>query len=109
MRRASSLELEVSFDAAAIDRLSNREIEIIYRLTDYPKILAEAAREYSPAVVAQFVYDLAKEYNGFYQEVPIFNEEDKNKLAFRVALSQQVARLIKKSMELLGIAVPERM
>ncbi|MEP5104483.1 MAG: DALR anticodon-binding domain-containing protein, partial [Ekhidna sp.] len=76
---------------------------------DYTSALREAGKEYSPAVMAQYVYDLAKEYNGFYQEVPIFNEENKDRLAFRVELSKVTANLIHESMALLGIEVPERM
>jgi arginyl-tRNA synthetase len=59
--------------------------------------------------VAQYVYDLAKEYNGFYQDVPIFSEEDPNVVKLRVAISKNVAKVIKESMRLLGVAVPYRM
>jgi arginyl-tRNA synthetase len=69
----------------------------------------EAAKEYSPAVMANYAYDLAKGYNQFYQSVPIFNETDAAKLKFRIAFSSMVAAAIKKAMSLLGIQVPERM
>jgi len=82
---------------------------LIFRVTEFTKALQEAAKEYSPAVMAQYAYDLAKDYNGFYQEVPIFNEDNKDKLAFRVVLSSLTAKLIRESMSLLGIEVPERM
>lgn len=109
LRRAKSLEISSAFDPLKTDDLMKREVELIFKITEFQKALMEAARDYSPAVIAQYVYDLAKEYNGFYQEVPIFNEDDKNKLSFRIALSFMTATLIKKSMELLGIDVPERM
>lgn len=109
LRRAETLDVKNGFDTSVLTAISDRSVEIIYKLTEYPRILAEAAKDYSPAIIAQYVYELAKEYNGFYQEVPIFNEEDPDKLSFRVELSRQTARLIKKSMELLGIEVPERM
>lgn len=109
LRRGKSLEIQSNFDPQKVDELSKREIDLIYKITAYPGALREAANEYSPAVIAQYVYDLAKEYNGFYQEVPIFNEENKDKLAFRIALSSVTATLIKESMSLLGIDVPERM
>lgn len=109
LRRAKSLEAETSFNPENVGELSNREIDLIYKITEFNSAMADAAKEYSPAVIAQYVYDLAKEYNGFYQEVPIFNEENKDKLAFRIALSKVTAKLINKSMELLGIDVPERM
>lgn len=109
LRRAKSLEVETKFSPEKVGRLGKREIDLIYKITDYTNALKEAAKEYSPAVMAQYVYDLAKEYNGFYQEVPIFNEENKDALAFRIALSAVTAKLIKESMSLLSIEVPERM
>ena len=109
LRRANALEVSLDFDPASVGELSQREIDLIYRITTYEGALREAAKDYSPAVIAQYAYDLAKEYNGFYQEVPIFNEENKDKIALRVQLSSLTAVLIKKSMGLLGIEVPERM
>ena len=109
LRRAKSLEVGTSFIPENVGELSQREIDLIYKITDYTSALREAGKEYSPAVMAQYVYDLAKEYNGFYQEVPIFNEENKDRLAFRVELSKVTANLIHESMALLGIEVPERM
>ena len=102
-------EVSLDFDPALVGELSQREIDLIYRITTYEGVLREAAKDYSPAVIAQYAYDLAKEYNGFYQEVPIFNEENKDKIALRVQLSSLTAVLIKKSMGLLGTEVPERM
>lgn len=109
LRRARSLEVQSSFDPQQVGELNKREIDLIFKITEYTKSLREAAKDYSPAVIAQYVYDLAKDYNGFYQEVPIFNEENKDKLAFRIVLSSMTAKLIKESMNLLGIEVPERM
>lgn len=109
LRRAKSLEVNAEFDVDKVGALNRREVDLIWRMTEFTKSLQEAAKEYSPAVMAQYAYDLAKEYNGFYQEVPIFNEDNKDKLAFRVILSSMTAKLIKKSMSLLGIDVPERM
>lgn len=109
LRRAKSLEVKADFDVDKVGELNKREVDLIFRITEFTKSLREAAKEYSPAVMAQYAYDLAKEYNGFYQEVPIFNEDNKDKLAFRVSLSSITAKLIKESMSLLGIDVPERM
>lgn len=109
LRRGKSLEIAADFDSKQVGELNKREIDLIFKITDFAKSLTEAAKEYSPAIIAQYVYDLAKDYNGFYQEVPIFNEENKDKLAFRIALSAMTAKLIKQSMSLLGIEVPERM
>lgn len=109
VRRAKTLEISDSFDASLVGQLNQREIDLVYRLTNYEDALKESAEGYSPAVMAQYVYDLAKDYNGFYQEVPIFKEDDKDKLSFRVALSAATARVLKKGTNLLGIDVPERM
>lgn len=109
LRRAKSLEVQTTYASDKVGELSKREADLIFKISEYPNALQEASREYSPAVIAQYVYDLAKEYNGFYQEVPIFNEENKDKLAFRIVLSSCTARLVKESMSLLGIDVPERM
>lgn len=109
LRRAKSLEVNSNFVPENVGELSQREIDLVYKISDYTSSLKEAAKEYSPAVIAQYVYDLAKEYNGFYQEVPIFNEENKDKLAFRIALSSITAKLIRESMNLMGIEVPDRM
>ena len=72
-------------------------------------MVAEAARNLSPAVVAQYAYDLAKAYNRFYAEVSIFQETDVAKRSLRVALSARVGEQIKQSLSLLGMQVPERM
>lgn len=92
-----------------VTSLEPAEREVLFLVNSYPHKLQEAAREHSPAVIANFAYDLAKGYNQFYQSIPIFNESDPAKLQFRVAFSSVVADTIKQSMLLLGIQVPERM
>ncbi len=109
VRRAKTLEITSSFDPAKVGSLNQREIDLIYRLTTYEHALNESAEDYSPSILAQYVYDLAKDYNGFYQEVPIFKEDNKHILSFRIALSNSTARALKMGMNLLGIDVPERM
>jgi arginyl-tRNA synthetase len=66
-------------------------------------------RDYSPALVANFAYELAKAYNKFYQNIPIFSEADAAKLKFRIAFSTAVADTIRKAMKILGITVPDKM
>jgi len=95
--------------ADAVKQLEPAERDVIVRLNQYPAKLQEAAREYSPAVVANYVYELAKDYNQFYQTIPVLNETDHAKLEFRLAFSQVVADVIKSGMAVLGIRVPERM
>jgi arginyl-tRNA synthetase len=107
LRKAEAMNISPS--AEDIISLEPAEREVIFLISTYPHKLQEAAREYSPAVISNFAYDLAKEYNQFYQAIPIFNESDPAKLKFRVAFSKVVADVLKKSMELMGIRVPERM
>jgi arginyl-tRNA synthetase len=89
--------------------LQQSERDVIFLLGDYHKVLTDAGREYSPALISQYAYDLAKAYNRFYNEVNIFNEPDPNAQAFRVAFSGVVGETINKAMALLGITVPSRM
>ena len=96
-------------DFGQLGALQATEGELIQQLAGYAGVVAEAARTLSPAVVAQYAYDVAKSYNRFYTEVPILKEADPLKKAFRVALSAQAADTIKTSLGLLGIDVPERM
>lgn len=85
------------------------ERELIKQLAEYPAIVAQAAEEYSPAVIANYTYDLVKGYNSFYQSVSIFKEEDQDKMNMRLVLSQSVGSVIRSAMGMLGIQVPERM
>lgn len=85
------------------------EQEVIYLLNQFPDKVQEAAANYAPSVIANYVYDLAKEYNRFYAEVSVFNETDTEMLRFRIAFCATVAQVIKKAMGLLGIEVPEKM
>ena len=89
--------------------LHEKEKELLKQLQLYPEIIHLAAENYSPALVANYTYDLVKEFNSFYQQVSILGEVDENKKAFRVALSRKVGEVIKSSFRLLGVAVPERM
>ncbi len=110
LRKAKQLDL-VADDATfeSVNELHGAEQSVIYLLSQYPGKVKEAADNYSPDTIAQYVYDLAKEYNRFYQEISIFNEDDENILRYRVAFSSVVADTIKKGMGLLGINVPDRM
>jgi arginyl-tRNA synthetase len=110
LRKAEALNISATAaDLKSIDALEPSERDAVYTLSMFESKLKEAAREYSPAVIANFAFDLAKQYNQFYQNIPIFNEANADKLKFRVALSVAVADAIKKSMSLLGIQVPEKM
>ncbi len=86
-----------------------KEKEIIKMLYAFPAALEEAAKELSPAVIANYAYELAREYNQFYQEIPILREEDTSKISMRLSLSEFTAGVIATAMQLLGIRVPEKM
>jgi len=89
--------------------LAEKELSVLRSLYQYQNVVGEAAMEYSPAVVANYVYELAKEYNQFYQEHPILIEQDETKAQMRLALSHRVGETIAHALNLLGIEVPERM
>jgi len=89
--------------------LSEKEKEIIKQIAFFPEIIENAAKTYSPALLANYVYDLVKQYNSFYQSVPILTAENKIEKTFRVQLSKKVADTIKTGFSLLGIDVPDRM
>ncbi|MEW6469996.1 MAG: arginine--tRNA ligase [Bacteroidota bacterium] len=86
-----------------------QEKELIKRIYDYPAVIAQAAREYNPSVIANYVYELAKDYNLFYHDITILKEQDEQLKKFRLALSARTGEIIRSAMDLLGITVPERM
>ena len=88
---------------------NDKEIAIIQRVADFPAVVEEAGKTYSPALIANYTYELAKEFNQFYHDYSILKEEDENVKAFRLELSRTVAGVIKRAFSLLGIEVPERM
>lgn len=89
--------------------LSAKEISLISKITDYPEVVQEAGRTFSPAVIASYVYDLVKEYNQFYHDHSMLHEPDASLRSFRLALSSMVARTIASAFDLLGIEMPDRM
>ena len=86
-----------------------KESEVIQALTDFPSVVKTAGDTYSPALIANYVYNLTKLYNSFYHDCPILKEEDASKRSLRLAISEMTARVIATGMDLLGIKVPERM
>jgi arginyl-tRNA synthetase len=86
-----------------------KEKEIIRIIHEYPSIIMQAGENRSPALIANYAFELAKEYNGFYQEIPVFKEENEDLKNFRLVLSAFTANVLKSAMGLLGIQVPERM
>ena len=89
--------------------LDPKELALIQRLTDYPAIVRNAGENFSPAVICNYAYDLACDFNSFYHDLSILNEPDSNKRALRLLLAKNVAKVIQSALSLLGIEVPERM
>ena len=89
--------------------LHEKEREIIKLMSLFPETIQQAADNYSPAIIANYTYDLVKEFNSFYQNVSILGEENHQKKIIRVQISKKVANIIKQAFSLLGIQVPERM
>lgn len=108
LRKAAAAGIEPAPELHS-STLTAEEVRLIKMLTDYPAVVAQAADAFSPALVAGYAYDLAKEYNGYYHDNPILREEDKAVQAMRLTLSATVARVIASAMGLLGIGVPDRM
>ena len=96
-------------EPVAIASLNEKERAVIKSLHSMPGIIASAAENYSPAMIANYAYELAKNFNSFYQDTPILREEDTAVKTFRVQLCAVVAQAIKNTMHILGIDVPERM
>ncbi|MBP5315126.1 MAG: arginine--tRNA ligase, partial [Muribaculaceae bacterium] len=103
-------------NAADIERVdyssvepNEKEADLIQRLADFPEVVKEAGKNYSPALIANYVYDLVKNYNQFYHDYSVLKETDAAVRSLRLAISEQVARVVKTGMGLLGIRVPERM
>lgn len=88
---------------------NEKEIALIQNLAEFPSVVSEAGKLFSPALIANYVYDLVKEYNQFYHDFSILREENEALRAFRLMLSANVAKVVKTGMGLLGIEVPDRM
>lgn len=108
LRKAAEAGISEAYNADAVTP-NEKEVSLIQRLTDFPSLVEEAGRTYSPALIANYAYDLVKEYNQFYHDFSILREENADVRAFRLQLSRTVGNIIKRSMWLLGIEVPERM
>jgi len=111
--RIQSIIRKADFDFKSVTfsdlNLHEKEKELIKQLELYPEVIQNAAQNHSPALIANYTYDLVKEYNSFYQMVPILGSDNTTEKTFRVQLSQKVADTIASAFGLLGISVPERM
>lgn len=110
LRKASERGITATPEVLRADtELSAKEIRLIKLLNSYPQKVAEAAEAYSPAVIANYAYDLAKEFNQYYHETPILREESEQLLQMRLVLIDTLARILRRAMGILGIELPERM
>lgn len=105
LRKAGEIPNEVSSDVQP----NEKETALIQKLADFPNIVKQAGEEYSPALVANYCYDLAKEYNQFYHDNPILKEENEAKRNFRIILSREIGKVLKRATGLLGMEMPSRM
>ncbi len=109
LRKAAAEEITLTEPVTAAAELSKEEINLIKSLYEFPQIVLKAGDTLSPALIANHAFDLAKDFNRFYQETPIFKEEDKSKQIIRLQISSMTATVLKNAMNLLGIEVPEKM
>lgn len=105
LRKSEALPASISYSTA----LDTKEKSILRMLNSYPEVVRQAGEEYSPALIANFGYDLAKEFNQFYQELPILKDVSDETRTFRLALTSLTGQVISSSMKLLGIQVPQKM
>ena len=109
LRKAAEQGIVLPAELPGDISLSEKEEGLIQLTADFASVIKEAGSEYSPAIVANYIYDLVKEYNQFYHDLSILREENSEVKAFRLVLSSNVAKVVKSGMSLLGIDVPERM
>lgn len=109
LRKATEQDIALPEQLPATTMISEKEENLIQMIADFATTVKEAGDEYSPAYIANYIYDLVKEYNQFYHDFSILKEEDTDLKLFRLVLSSNVAKIVKEGMSLLGIEVPERM
>ena len=111
LRKATRAESALNSEAStrAEGALHPKELDLIQRLCDYPSAVRAAGEEFSPAILCNYAYALACDFNSFYHDLSILNEPDAQKKALRLLLAANVAKVLESAMSLLGIEMPERM
>lgn len=109
LRKAEDAGMTLPTELPANVEISTKEEEIIQHIADFSDVVRAAGQDYSPSAIANYCYELVKEYNQFYHEFQILRETDTDKRNFRLVLSQNVAKIVRIGMEMLGIEMPERM
>ena len=107
--KAADAGINISGEIKADTPVNEKEQSLIQHLADFPAIIQQAAAEFSPSTIANYCYDLVKEYNQFYHDYTILGESNEEKRHMRLVLSEQVSNIVRTAMNLLGIEVPERM
>jgi arginyl-tRNA synthetase len=109
LRKAAEQGIDFSTLTNTEITISEKESYLIQLITEFPAVVKQAGEEFSPALIANYVYELVKEYNQFYHDFTILKEENADLKQFRLVLSETIASVVKSGMNLLGIDVPERM
>lgn len=109
LRKADAEGQSVPTSLAGDMPINDKEIELIQKMNEYASVVLQAGKDYSPSGIANYCYELTKEFNQFYHDYSILNAEDEKQKIVRLVLAKNVAKIIKNSMRLLGIEVPERM
>jgi arginyl-tRNA synthetase len=109
LRKAAEAGIDIPAELNGSYEIAERERTLIQNLASYGQVVKQAGEDFSPALIANYAYELAKAYNQFYHDFSILKEENNEMKTFRLVLSREVAKIIKSAMNLLGIEVPERM
>ena len=109
LRKAESEAIHVTTQLDAHAPLNEKEIELIQKMNEYAAVVAQAGKDYSPSGIANYCYELTKDFNQFYHDYSILNADTPEEKTTRLVLAQNVAKILKNGMALLGIEVPERM
>lgn len=109
LRKANESGITIPESLSNVTGISEKEIGLIQMLSEFPNVVKQAGNDYNPSCIANYCYELVKEYNQFYHDFSILREEDESKKMFRLVLSESVSKVIRTGMGLLGIEVPERM
>ncbi len=109
LRKAAEAGIAIPSEVSPNVELNEKEEGLVQMLADFPSIVRQAGTDYNPSILANYAYDLVKEYNQFYHDYSILREENGGLKVFRLALSRNVGKVVKQAMGLLGIEVPERM
>ena len=109
MRKAAAEGIEIPAELGADAPINEKEIDLIQKMNDFAAAVADAGNNYNPGGIANYCYELTKEFNQFYHDYSILNAESEAEKITRLVLAANVAKILKNGMSLLGIEVPERM